>query len=558
MMKFRLHAVTALGIAAAVLTPTSAAQAQINVTNTAGFSGAVPQTSAALPYISYCGGTAQPICSSNEPDQVRWGQPASGSGQSRLGYTPAAAGNVGSSEFVLGTLLHHNVPTVSGTSLTAVDLSIETTVTDTDRSVTFDEDVTFLLNIDETTNDSSNCPGTPNPCPDFIQLPPGGVSFAPVTEGNAVYQLEVLGFRAAGGAVQTTMVSQEGGNSSVQLIGKVTRNVLPTVDAGGDYTGTEGASVALDGNASDDDADPLTLGWSYAAAPGTDAGTSCSFSDDTSEDPAFTCTDDGTFEVTLEADDGKGGVTTETSMVTLGNAAPVIASVGTSAAAPVPVGTSVSVSAPYTDAGSNDTHTWSVSWGDGSPDDNGSGAVSGSHVYPTPGVYSVTVTVTDDDTDSDTETSALVVVYDPSAGFVTGGGWIDSPAGAYVADPSLTGRANFGFVSKYKKGATVPEGSTQFQFQAADLSFHSSSYEWLVVAGSKAQYKGTGTINGAGSYGFMLTARDGGGTSAPDAVRVRIWDQATGSVVYDNQSGDALTADAVDALEGGSVVIHAK
>jgi hypothetical protein len=41
-------------------------------------------------------------------------------------------------------------------------------------------------------------------------------------------------------------------------------------------------------------------------------------------------------------------------------------------------------------------------------------------------------------------------------------------------------------------------------------------------------------------------------------VRVRIWDLATGTVVYDNQSGDAPTADAVDALEGGSVVIHAK
>ena len=30
-------------------------------------------------------------------------------------------------------------------------------------------------------------------------------------------------------------------------------------------------------------------------------------------------------------------------------------------------------------------------------------------------------------------------------------------------------------------------------------------------------------------------------------MRVRIWDQATGTVVYDNQSGDALSADAADA-----------
>ncbi len=54
------------------------------------------------------------------------------------------------------------------------------------------------------------------------------------------------------------------------------------------------------------------------------------------------------------------------------------------------------------------------------------------------------------------------VVYDPIGGFVTGGGYIMSPAGAYVQDPAATGKANFGFVSKYKKGATVPSGSTEF------------------------------------------------------------------------------------------------
>ncbi len=41
---------------------------------------------------------------------------------------------------------------------------------------------------------------------------------------------------------------------------------------------------------------------------------------------------------------------------------------------------------------------------------------------------------------------AIVVIYDPSAGFVTGGGWINSPAGAAVWDATLTGKANFGFV----------------------------------------------------------------------------------------------------------------
>ena len=54
----------------------------------------------------------------------------------------------------------------------------------------------------------------------------------------------------------------------------------------------------------------------------------------------------------------------------------------------------------------------------------------------------------------------------------------------------LTGRANFGFVSKYLTGATPPTGQTEFQFQVGNLTFHSESYQWLVINGARAQYKG--------------------------------------------------------------------
>jgi hypothetical protein len=45
-----------------------------------------------------------------------------------------------------------------------------------------------------------------------------------------------------------------------------------------------------------------------------------------------------------------------------------------------------------------------------------------------------------------------VVVYDSSGGFMTGGGWIDSPTGVYAAHWDVTGRATVGFVGKYQKG----------------------------------------------------------------------------------------------------------
>ena len=88
------------------------------------------------------------------------------------------------------------------------------------------------------------------------------------------------------------------------------------------------------------------------------------------------------------------------------------------------------------------------------------------------------------------------------------------PAGAYDADKTLEGKANFGFVAKYKKGKTaIPEvdGNTEFQFKAGNLNFKSTFHEAgsLVISGGKATYRGEGTINGQGSYKFTLVAFDG-------------------------------------------------
>jgi len=122
---------------------------------------------------------------------------------------------------------------------------------------------------------------------------------------------------------------------------------------------------------------------------------------------------------------------------------------------------------------------------------------------------------------------------------------------AYMLDPNLTGKASFGFVSKYKKGASVPTGNTEFQFKAGDLNFHSDVYQWLVVnqGGANAQFKGSGTINGEGDYKFMLWAGDGD----PDTFRIKIWEEMGDggeTVVYDNGFGQAI--------EGGNIVIHGR
>ncbi|MHA6246368.1 HYR domain-containing protein [Pontibacter sp. CAU 1760] len=267
----------------------------------------------------------------------------------------------------------------------------------------------------------------------------------------------------------------------------------------------------------------------------------------------------GTTTVNVTATDAAGNVSAGSFTVTVNNDAPVLSNILPTDAAPMQINSAMSFTASCTD---NNLQSASWNWGDGSNSVgtiNGTG-LSGSHTYSATGVYTVGLTVTDACGSTATTNFQYTVVYDPEGGFVTGGGWIDSPAGAYRSDASKAGKANFGFVSKYKKGATVPTGDTNFEFKAADLHFKSSSYEWLVISGATARYKGEGTINGFGNYGFILAATDGqvNGGGNVDKFRIRIWDKNNNdAVVYDNNLGD----DADDALAetiigGGSIVVH--
>jgi probable HAF family extracellular repeat protein len=276
------------------------------------------------------------------------------------------------------------------------------------------------------------------------------------------------------------------------------------------------------------------------------------------------------YYATAVSDNGKIVAYSNAGSVLLGGSstAPVLGPIA--ATDPVAVSTPTDVGASFTDADATDTHTAEWTWGDGSPSSwgvvteaSGSGSVSGSHVFGAAGVYTVNLELTDS-TGRTASSARQIVVYDPSAGFVTGGGWFHSPIGAYKADQTMAGRATFGFVSKYLRGATVPTGNTEFQFRAAGLNFHSNTYEWLVVAGARAQYKGTGTINGTGQYKFMLTAIDGqvSGGGGVDRFRIKIWyrdaNLEADVVVYDNQTDAALegTSSEGTLVDGGSIVIH--
>jgi hypothetical protein len=244
------------------------------------------------------------------------------------------------------------------------------------------------------------------------------------------------------------------------------------------------------------------------------------------------------------------------------NVAPTVGAMS-GPADPVPVGTSLSVSASFTDPGVADTHTATIEWGDATASSavlverDGSGSISASHTYAAAGVYRESVSVADKDGGIGRSTLDMVVVFDPAAGSARGAGWFESPVGAHASDASASGRASFGFLARYGKDATSVVAQPGFRLRVARFEFESTSYDWLVITGAKAQLRGSGRVNGAGSYAFEIAAIDGQGLSSsePDRLRIRIWDGASGLLVYDSQRGAPEDAEPGTVLGGGSIAV---
>lgn len=229
----------------------------------------------------------------------------------------------------------------------------------------------------------------------------------------------VAGSHSYGGegifTVTVTVTDDDGGVGSDTFTVNVSDAGGPTVDAGPDVTIDEGQSVSLP---------PST----FVPAIGTDTHTaSINWGDGSPDEPGSvddvldtvsgsrTYPQDGSFSVgvTVTNQDDTSGA--DSFNVTVNNVAPAVEAGADQA---VNVGDTVTLDpATFTDPGTQDIHTATIDWGDGSAVDSGAvgepsgsdpGTVGGSHVYTDPGIYTVTVTVADDDT-STSDTLTVVV-----------------------------------------------------------------------------------------------------------------------------------------------------
>jgi hypothetical protein len=94
--------------------------------------------------------------------------------------------------------------------------------------------------------------------------------------------------------------------------------------------------------------------------------------------------------------------------------------------------------------------------------------------------------------------------------------------------------------------------------------FNTLNFDYLVVDGAKAQFKGSGKISNqygtiqSGIY-FMMTVIDGKliGTGVPDRIHMKIYNKSTGQVYYDNQPGAGSDWDDPTTVidQGGDITI---
>jgi PKD repeat protein len=250
-------------------------------------------------------------------------------------------------------------------------------------------------------------------------------SFSHVYADNGVYTV-------------TITITDNSNDFGVDSIMVTVNNVAPVLSAGSDQTVNEGEIVTLDPASFNDkgtaDTHTALIDWGDGTAtepgsitespfgpPGSTAGVDGTISG------SHVYADNGAYTVTITIEDDDGGLDSDTFVVTVLNVAPTLTPISDMT---VYEGDLVSLPpAEFNDAGTGDTHTSTIDWGDATSLETGTvfespfgppgstsgadGTIGGSHVYSDNGKYMVTITVKDDDGLETLESFEVTVINSP-------------------------------------------------------------------------------------------------------------------------------------------------
>jgi hypothetical protein len=154
----------------------------------------------------------------------------------------------------------------------------------------------------------------------------------------------------------------------------------------------------------------------------------------------------------------------------------------------------------------------------------------------------------------------VLVVYDPSLGFTTGGGWFYWPG--------TQDKTNFGFNMKYNKNATNVQGSLLLIRHLADGSIYrikSNQLGGLALSAStapppgwasfsgKCTYLGPDVTDNTGGQQFMVYVTDG---NNPGTLSDTFWFTVLGKqFTLDNNGNKVADPGEVITLSGGNIVV---
>jgi hypothetical protein len=188
--------------------------------------------------------------------------------------------------------------------------------------------------------------------------------------------------------------------------------------------------------------------------------------------------------------------------------------------------------------------------------------------------YTITTTCTDAAGNVVTKTSTVFVPHSQKGGnaytlFSSQNSFI-SPKVASVpaalsagqtANPLVMGLINFDLSAKpttaeSPKNDKDTRGKNLVNFILGGLEFSALNYDFRALSGSRTQFKGYGKVNDETGYKYLLTVIDG---QAPkgggvDKFRLKIWNDKTGEVIFDNQMGDDDDADPTTPVGDGASI----